>query len=431
MSNELQTTNQPAETDSTLSIIQSLPDSLLLNSDIAEKASVSISNVLSKIQTAGMNDELDAVCNAAIVKLKDRLEEMKGRRMPGTRKLNEMIKSFTEIEAQMDGFIKKLSEERNKYATLKIKQQQEAEAARQRKLKAEEEKINLKSEAEIQIRNSFLNQLSGSKATLQNAFDQITLESYNDVAQSIFNWSELYLIDQFNNIQVNLRSVYLTQPELELIITNARIGKFDTYASEFKMGMRELKADLSQKLSGKKIELNAIAEQKRQQEEAAKAAAEAKNEADRKAAEKRIADAKAEQERLEKERNDREQKEKEDAAENDRLAKLKAEQDAEAQKQIEQTNLHFDSTVEVVSENKEVQAVESYEIEVKNPAGWLLIAQFWFQNEGMKLSSSEIEKKTFKQMKAFCEKWYKSNNLQGLSSPYIVYSPVYKVRAEK
>jgi flagellar biosynthesis GTPase FlhF len=197
---------------------------------------------------------------------------------------------------------------------------------------------------------------------------------------------------------------------------------------EYKQTIHQMKLDLTDKLHGKKKELDA-AETARQNKIAAdKAAAEAKNEADKKAAQEAADKAAAEERRLAKEKADREERERIQREEDDKAAKLKAEQDAEATKQVEMAQTLFDNAVETAAVVEEVKAIEGYEIEVVNPAGWLQIAQFWFQNEGIKCSNDEIEKKTFKQMKAFCEKWYKKNGATGLSSPYIKYNEVFKAK---
>lgn len=422
--------------DNTLAIIQTAPDALMLNDQIVTKAVEVCNNLLAIAEKDGMSDELDLRINNALLKLKDRYGEIKDRRTPLTQMFDQIRSKFTELEAKIDpskpgNIYAQLQSKRNAWATHKIELQKKADAERERKLRAEQEKINLKAEADIQLRNGFLSYLSSAKSQLQNLFNTTTLDNYIDNAQAIFDFSEIYKIDKFNALQVNMNAIYLSPAELELIITNARIGKFDAWNSEFQSAIRDMKTDLSQKMPGKKRELEQIYQAELDAAEAAKKAREAKNEADRIAAEEATRKAAAERERLENERIEREKREAEEKAEADRRAKIKAEQDAEAEKNLAQAELQFNNTIEAAAETEQINAIESYEIEVMNPAGWLLIAQFWYQNEGMKMSNSDIEKKTFKQMKSFCEKWYKKNGATGLSSPYIKYSPKYSVRAEK
>ncbi len=429
--NELQTTNGQ---DKTIEILNSAPDALMLNQDTVQKA-VAACTILLEKANAGMSDELDAKINQALIKLKDRYAEISERRKPLTQMFDQIRKQFTELEAQIDptkadSIYGRLQMKRNAYATWKIEQQRKAEQDRERKLKAEQEKITLKAEAEIQLRNGFNNDMMSAISMLQDMFNSSTLENIVEHTSKIHSWNEVYTIAEFNGIPISLRSIYSDQKEIELIIVNARTGKFDQWAAEYKTEIRSIKIDMIDKLPGKKKELEAIAEQKRQADLAAKQLAEAKNAADKKAAEEAQAKAKAEQERLEQEQRDRELKEKQDREEAERLAKLKAEQDAEAQKNIEQTELMFQNTMEAAAENTEVKVAESWSIEVNNPAGWMEIFRFWMNKEGMKMDNAAIEKKTMKQMKSFAEGWMKKHD-ESITSPYLIYSPVYKARTEK
>lgn len=423
------------EADNTLEVLKSAPEALLLNQSIVEKAVASCNNILAKIEAEGMSEKMDETCNLALVKLKDRLEEITERRKPLTQMFDQIRKQFTQIEAlidpkQPDSVYYKLQVKRNAWATEKMRIQKEREEQAARKLRADQEKINLKAEADIQLRNGFISHLSADQQVLQDMFDGCTLESIEEIKKNLFDAKWNYRREEFEAIRIELRAVFLSPAEIELIKQNAIAGKFDEFALDYKKAMGTLAFDLIDKIPGKQAELMAMAEQKRIAEENAKKAAEAKNAADKKAAELAAENARKESERLQKEKADRELREAEDKRIADEEARKKAAEAAENNKQLELTDAMFNNAVEVSAATEEVKAIESYEIEVKNPAGWLLIAQMWHKNEGMKLSNADIEKKTFKQMKTFCEKRFKSAG-EKIDSPYIIYSPVYKVRAEK
>ena len=70
---------------------------------------------------------------------------------------------------------------------------------------------------------------------------------------------------------------------------------------------------------------------------------------------------------------------------------------------------------------------ESYKIEVTNNAAFLIIAQFWFEKEGKTLSQEKIERKTFAQMKSFCED-YATKNDEKINSPFINYVETIKAK---
>lgn len=421
------------QTDNTLAIIQAAPDALMLNKMTIEKAVAAVEAILLRIEKEGMSDEHDVTLNKALVRLKERYAECKDRRTPATKLFDEIRSEFTSLEALIDPAKKgnvydRAQSKRNDWTQHKIKLQREDEEAQRIKLAGEQERIALKAEAEIQLRNGFLTDMANAVKILRDIFDGATLETFAEVSEKVFNFSEIYTIAEFNAIPISIRGVYNDQVAIENIILNVHIGKYDEWVIEYKNAMRNNKLNYTDKLSGKKKELEAMEAQRVAKIEADKKAADAKNAADRQAALDAAKKAIEEQERLNKEKEDREERDRIAADKAEADAKLKSAQDAEATKQVEMTQSLFDNAVETAAVVEDIKAIEGYEIEVTNSAGWLLIAQFWFTNEGMKCSNEEIEKKTFKQMKAFCEKWYKKNGATGLTSPYIKYNEVFKAK---
>ncbi len=431
MSNEIQNTGH----DNMVAIIQSAPDALLLNQSQVEKAEAAITATLAKIEQFGMSDELDALCNKQQVRMKELLSEIKDRRMPLTRMFDEVKSRFTELEGKLDpqksgSLYYQVQVKRNAWATEKAMAQKKREEEAALKLKQDQERVTLKTEAEIQLRNGFIGQLAFAKQSMQAAFDSTTLETIEGLRDTLIGWTDIYNIGEFNAINIALRSAVLNAKDIELIITNARIGKFDNFCAEYRNEITILRDELLIKISGKKAELEAMAEAKRQAEAAAKAAAAAKDAAAKAAAEEAQRKAAEEQARLEQQRKDREEREAREAEAARIESERKAKEEAEARKQVEMTNTLFDNTAELAQATEQANAVESFDIEVTNPAGWMLIFQLWFKNEGSKLANADMEKKTMKQMKTFCEKHAKKTDEQ-IESPFIVYKPVYKVRAEK
>lgn len=416
-------------------VMEAAPSILMQAQEIVSNAEKICAPIFERIEKEGMSDEIDSLLNQVVVKCTARLDQISGDRKPVTQWFDKIRKQFTELEAKLDPakpgslvFIAK--SHRNSWATHKINLQKQKEAEAAKKLAADQEKITLKAEAEIQIKNAFIRDLATAKRMLQDVFDSTTLDNYEEHAGKIFNYSEIYTIAEFNAIPVNLRPIYLSAVEVENIITNARIGKYEAWVQEYKSEMRQLKSDLTLKLNGKKIELEAIKKAAEEKAAAEKKAAEAKSEADKKAAQKRIDDARIEQERLDKIKKDREDAERIAAAEKEKQDLENAAKENEAEKQVGLTNSLFDNQVALAQEVEQVKAIESYEITVTNSAAWLLIASKWHANEGAKLTNAEIEKKTFKQMKTFCEKLFKSTG-EKIDSPFLIYSPVYKAKTEK
>lgn len=421
--------------DTTIAIIQAAPDALMLNESIVAKAVKTCTELLERMRKEGMSDELDAIANAAMVKLKSRHAEIKDRRSPATKIFDEIRSKFTELEAQIDpakpsSVYGQLQAMRNAFATQKMEAQRKAEAERERKLKADQEKITLKSEAELQLHNSLNAAISTTQELLMSIFNAINLGNFTDKAIELQDYDCTYRKDMYDSIPVNLKAIYCSPAEIESIILNARLGKFDSFAKAYHDTLSDLKQELMDKLPGKKTELEELEAARLAKEDADKKAREAKTEADKKAAAE--AAKKAEEQRLQLEA-EAEERRKADAIrlqEERREAELKAAQEAEAKKAQEQTELLFNSTLEATENASEVKAAESFEIEVLNKSGWMEIFRFWFMKDGMTLDAEKIEKKTMKQMKSFCEAYYKKHN-EKIDSAYIKYKPVYKVRAEK
>lgn len=418
-----------------MAMLTTAPDALLLNQSQVEKAVNAVTKTLADIEANGMNDQYDALLNKQQLRLKEILSEIKDRRMPLTKAFDTIKSSFTELEAKIDptkpdSIYYKIQVKRNAWATQKAQEQKKREEEAALKLKQDQERVTLKSEAEIQLRKGFLDQLAFAKSSMQSAFDGADLQTISGLKDTLVGWTEIYNIGEFNAIAVSLRSAVLPQADIERVILNARAGKFDNYCAEYRNEISKLREELILRISGKKAELEAMAEAKRKAEEAAKAAAAAKDAEAAAAAEEDERKAKEEADRLEQQRKEREEREAREAEEKRIEAERKAAEEAEAKKQMELTNTLFDNAAELAQTNEQVKAIESFDIEVSNIAGWMLIFQLWFKEEGCKLNNADMEKKTMKQMKTFCEKHAKKTDEQ-IESPFIKYSPVYKVRAEK
>lgn len=391
--------------DSDLTVIKGASDTLILNEATISKAVSSCEKILARIEKDGMNEELDDLCNRALVRLKEVHTEAMANRSPLTKIFDEIRTKFTTLETKIDSAKKdsvygRIQAKRNAFATVQKEKQREKEEAAANKLKGENEKITLKAEAEIQMRNGFLRDLDSAKQLLQDVFNETTLLNYKEHHEKIVKWDDTYHKNEFNALQVSLRALYLTPADVETITLNACAGKFALWTAEYKDSIRNMKQDLMDKMPGKKLELEAMAN----------------------------ANA-TEKKRLQKIADQRKIAEDEKALQESKDLLLKSTQEIEAAKQVELTNSLFDNTVEL-SFVSQANVAENYEIIVHHPSGYMLLFQLWFQREGIRCTNEEIEKKTVKQMVAFCAKLYKDTK-EKPDSPYIEYKPVYKVRAQK
>lgn len=421
-------------------IIEAAPVALQINQEKIKKAVAVGEDLLNQIETGGMNDALDEKCNGYLVKCKNTYTDLFDRRKPLTEMFDRIRSVFTDLEAQIDTKKKdnvygKIQAKRNEYATQKMQEQKKREEEAALKLAREKEVIETKFRIESLVREAFTKQLETSKRNLVNCFEDLTLDDWDAKVKLFREFPLAYRQDQYDSIKIgNLLTAYLiryiSKEDLATMVGNYKTDALANYSIEYKNGMTSLLNELNIKLNSKKEELKAIAVQKlRAEEEARKAAAE-KNEKLKAELEEKARLAKEEQERMEREAEERKQQEELKLLEEAEKQRLTKEAESESNKTMELTNTLFENEVTLAEASSENNAIESYEIEVKNSPAWLLIVSFYFEKAGKKEDIETLGKKSLNQMKKFCESHYKKTN-EKIDNQYIVYKPVYKVRAAK
>ncbi len=134
---------------------------------------------------------------------------------------------------------------------------------------------------------------------------------------------------------------------------------------------------------------------------------------------RRKADEAVEAERVRKTEEDK--KLKEEA----RLSQMRAEATATVQATGQSVSAMVDTQANLFTEAPKVK--EGYNIKVLNPAGYLQLISFWFENEGKTLTNDKIETMSITRIKAFCEKYAVKNDVT-IESKLLVYEPVYKAK---
>ena len=448
MQNQLQKTDQ---TPDIMAALQEAPESLMLNEEQVKAAVAACNELIEEIDRDGMNEELDEFANKIQIRLKEVLGEIKDRRMPLTRALDQIKKTFTEMEAQIDpdrpqSSYGEIQRRRNAFATLQMELQKKRDEEIRLKNLKDQERIRVTGEAELSLRNQFLDHMRMAKECLQAKFDDVTLEIFANTWDEIANFSSEYTDADFAAMTLTIRTVYLGTEDKVEIGKQARLGKKELWTAEYKSAIESLKVELLDQMPGKKqhLEAQAAAEEaaRKAKEEADKAAAAAKaaqdEEAKVKAAEqqrlaKEAADkAKAEQERLAKEAADKAEEARIRAAEEqDRLAKEAAEK-AAAEAEVKKAQSLFDNQADVLSNAPKTKTVEDWEIHVKNRNGWLAIVSHYFTYKPADKNADPMEmgKITLDQMKRFAETDYKKEDRK-IDSPMVEYKPTYKVQARK
>lgn len=436
--------------DDIKALVTTAPAALEKNTSSVAKAKAAGQALLDRIKTEGMSPELDVEANNYLVRVRTTIANMEGARKPLTQFLTRITKEFTRLENELDRDNKEsipaaIQKARDEFAAECARRAKEAEAKAQAERNKAAELVNLKAEAERQLRKEFEFFLNTQVSKLQKAFNDITLDDFDSIESQIRAWSEVYPRDIFHEVEPQLHVIYNDKTCTQGIIYNARVELYDRYYSEFADVIMSSKQRLIDQLSGKKSTLEAQAafeaDQRKKAEEAEEArrkAADAKNESDRIAAEataaklaeeKRIADERAAAIAAEEAR--RKQEEEARLAQEAEERRKKEEADAELRKSADMANTLFDQAAQALpSQESTAQIISGYEIVVLAQAGWMLIFQLWFQNEGNKLSLEKFGKKTLDSMKGFCEK-HALKTGEKISSPLLQYKETFKAAAVK
>lgn len=447
MSNEIVKQENPS--DVLAVIIETGPEILMLNQDRLNRVMTAYDDVVKEIEAEGMSDEMDAYLNKFQVRTKEVLNEMNDERKGLTQSLDKIKKAFTELEAPLDpskpdSIFNKIGKYRTDYARQLAEERRKKEAEAKRLQEIQMELDKLQTDATLKFREAFNMDLADAKSLMLEAFENATLENFDEIEHKVHNWNTTYSQTDHEGIKVTLRAIYHIPDRVNAIIEETRAGMFDAFRIEYETEMNNTRRQLAEKLPGKKQHLAAEAEAKRRQEEAAKAEAEAraraqaaKNEEDRIRAEKEAEEAKIraqkqeeEQRRLEEERRRREEDARTAEAEKARLAEQKAKADAEADKAIKDADALFQTEMDLADTRGKTAAKEVYVIEVKHAQGWLLIVSFYFQKKGAKEDAEGLGKKTLNNMRKFAEDEFNKNG-EKIESPLIAYIADYKVQARK
>ncbi len=388
-------------------IILSAPDTVTKNKSMALRAIDAGQALLDTIQAEGMSDELDAAVNTYLLKADKTVGVMMAARKQFTQ-IFDMIKSeCTSVEGSIDrkknGTVPfELQKMRDQYATKKAQEKRQAEQAAQRKLNEDKERAQIKADVEVKLSAYFNEYISLLQTSLNAALNDTTLDSYEQQRKYVANFLSVYPDKHFKAFNPRILNVLVSDADAKKIIDAALEGKYQSLSAEFSRIIGQTKSSILDRFPSRKMELEEMArasadkaaEMKRQAEERAKQEAE----------ELRIA-------------NEKRQKE--------------AESQAETMRQAEVTEGLFQAQAAVAEvAPSQASTRESFEIEVLNPLGYLLIAQFYFEHEGKSEDIAKLEKKTLGSMKKYCESYALKHDVQ-ISSPFLKYNEKIKTHARR
>lgn len=392
-------------------LVQTAPAALTKNNNIMLAGIKQADELIAKIQTIGMSDDLDQACNDWQVRAKKGITMMDEARKPITQMLDAIKKKFTELEAPLDpkksdSVYSKIQAFRNDYAKKKALEEQKRQEEIKKKQRHELEINSIKSyynqsitQAEIQLRYK-------RKGFLSKILESATLADIDDVKTKLNNIPLSLSISRYNEIEIpNPSLIYVAKEEALELLSKVKSEMFLNLSNIHESELLEFKNELLDLIRSKKIELQEIENAKT---DALKQAALQKQQAERKA---------DEEEKLRKQQQE---------------AKEKAEAEALLNKEIENANTLFDAANNLAEGASESNATvrQQYKIIVTSPVGFQQVAAFWFQKEGLTLSVEAIEKKSLGQMKTFCEKHFHKTG-EKIESSALKYEQDFKAIATK
>lgn len=378
-------------------VIGEAPSVLEANTTSVSKALAVGNNLLKLVETDGMSDLMDSQMANYQAKVKVTIKTMNDNRKGFTQLVDKLKKEFTSLESALDPINTEIQNKRDAYATKKINEQKERERVALLQKQKDIEKIEVKRQAEVKLSEKFQDILTAQKNGMLDQFESYTLETIDSAEVGIKAISEAFTTESFNGISITITSSILTKEEVASIVADVKSRElFASFNEQFKQSVSAEKRTMIDKLPSKKQELIEISKAGEEEKKRLEAEAQKRKEEE---AQKIIAD--------------------QEAARKEAEAKASVTASSEAATAIvtAQATMTFDAP----------KVKESYKIEVTNNAAYLIIAQFWFEKEGKTLSQEKIERKTFAQMKAFCED-YATKNDEKINSPFINYVETIKAK---
>lgn len=410
-SNELILLTDPEKAEIAMNSIAGLPEVMAKNQNSVDRASAAAQALIDEA-AKGMTDELDTKLNDTLVKFRKTKEVMGELRKPATNWWNNyVLKRFTELENKMDtgagtlaGQMQKI---RNDYAAKKIEDKKIADAALKSKQDSENERIRVKSEVQKQFNDYSNAYQAGKLRDLTAIFESQTLEFFDKAHIPIDAFPDHPAKAKDFDFKYQVKVVFIKNEEAGDIAERETGALKITFGRTFSESIKAKKAELIEKLPGKKKELEEIEKAAKAAKAAAEQAALAKSEEEKQKAAKAAQDAAAETKRLADEAEKRKTEEAQKALEDAEKLRLEGEAKANEQASVEQAVVSFDLHMDGASAapTKGAGTVkEEVKIKVLKTAGWMLIFQYYYKNEGMGISIEDFGKKKMDSMLTFCEK---------------------------
>lgn len=200
---------------------------------LLEENKSSVQNAITKVNSIeseiskGMTPELDNEAKFTITRLKATKENIYAKRMPLTKKMDEIKSFFTKDENTLQSLADELQKHRNEYAAKVAKENAEKQRLAQMEQFKTQELIDLKAAIEIDIRSMVQNMADKMELGILNAMKTVTndnkdekrkkLESLNtEIDHLIYGSYESKAVSRFGNDVIEIGNDILIMLENEL-----------------------------------------------------------------------------------------------------------------------------------------------------------------------------------------------------------------------
>ncbi len=333
--------------------------------------------LLERVQTEGMSDNLDQEIATFIDRSKKTVRKMNNKRSAVTQLFDNIRSAYTALENEVDPTKKgtvpaQLQELRNQYAA---KKRAEFEA-QQRQYNLELAKTNAKKRYTADVKDDLIRQFSELITDTYNsliALDKsVTLANYDNVFETISNYSDNLPQDWFDSLHASVRQPSaLSLEEANKIAQDVKQSLRQHFHDNYTAQVSDYRSDLLDRLPSKRKELERIKQANAEEAE-------------------RIKQQMAQRELIEAEQRAKERAERE--------AKDKAAAELAAQKQ-EMDSLFGEAQLQAT----QVKTSVKKRIHVLNSEGFMQVVGMWWAQYGCSLSVPELEKIFSKQL-TFCNK---------------------------
>lgn len=374
-------------------VMESAPGVLLANQNSARKC-VEFGDNLIKRAKQDITPAVYADLTAFIAKAKKTLDVTNGNRKPFTVLLDKVKKCFTESENNIKDVITRAGAWRDEYVRREAELEQARKMEAMRKQEAVNARIRIEQQHTVNIDEKFLAAVEAAKQILTTALTGATLANIDTLHDEVAK----YPTDTLTTASLTVAPIpsqYVTEEEQSQMINRIIEAKMYGYRETFKSEISSYKEVILSRFPSKRKELEDM---------------------------QRADDAKrAELEALRKQREAEEEARRLREAEE---ARNRAAQQAELEANAKRLSATIDTQSSLFAQQT-VQAKETVRIEVTHPAGYLLLTQLWFEEEGNKLPLDKFEKVTFKRIAAWAEKVADEKQVK---SEFVKYETVYKAK---